>query len=74
MNIARRRYNLRRAGASIYGFELFGENITTYHHSTAIASFHPFDRIIVSQAVTENLTLLSKDRGLKKYKIKQQWV
>ncbi len=38
------------------------------HHSD------PFDRIIVSQAVTENLTLLSKDRGLKKYKIKQQWV
>jgi len=38
------------------------------HHSD------PFDRIIVSQAVTENLTLLSKDKGLKKYKIKQQWV
>jgi PIN domain nuclease of toxin-antitoxin system len=38
------------------------------HHSD------PFDRIIVSQAVTENLTLISKDKGLKKYKIKQQWV
>ncbi len=33
----------------------------------------PFDRLIVSQAIAENLTLISKDKGLKKYKIKQQW-
>lgn len=33
----------------------------------------PFDRIIVSQAISENFTLISKDKGLKKYKIKQQW-
>jgi len=37
------------------------------HHSD------PFDRIIVSQALTENLILISKDKGLKKYKIKQRW-
>lgn len=34
----------------------------------------PFDRLIVSQALSENLTLITKDKGLKKYKIKQQWV
>lgn len=33
----------------------------------------PFDRIIISQAIAENLTLVSKDKGFKKYKIKQQW-
>jgi PIN domain nuclease of toxin-antitoxin system len=37
------------------------------HHSD------PFDRLIVSQALSENLTLISKDKTLKKYKIKQQW-
>jgi PIN domain nuclease of toxin-antitoxin system len=37
------------------------------HHSD------PFGRITVSQAISENLTLISKDKGLKKYKIKQQW-
>jgi PIN domain nuclease of toxin-antitoxin system len=37
------------------------------HHSD------PFDRIIVSQAISENFTLTSKAKGLKKYKIKQQW-
>lgn len=33
----------------------------------------PFDRLIVSQAITEKLTLYSRDKGLKKYKIKQEW-
>ncbi len=37
------------------------------HHSD------PFDRLIVSQALTEKMTLITKDKGLKKYKIKQQW-
>jgi PIN domain nuclease of toxin-antitoxin system len=37
------------------------------HHSD------PFDRLIISQALAENLTLITKDKGLKKYKIKQQW-
>ena len=37
------------------------------HHSD------PFDRLTVSQALAENLTLITKDKGLKKYKIKQQW-
>lgn len=33
----------------------------------------PFDRIIISQSIAENLTLISKDKGFKKYKIKQHW-
>lgn len=37
------------------------------HHSD------PFDLLIGSRALAENLTLITKDKILKKYKIKQQW-
>ncbi len=37
------------------------------HHSD------PFDRVIVAQAMCEKLILITKDKGLKKYKMKQQW-
>ncbi|SDC62909.1 type II toxin-antitoxin system VapC family toxin [Pedobacter soli] len=33
----------------------------------------PFDRIIVSQALSENLILISRDKKLKNYKIKLLW-
>jgi PIN domain nuclease of toxin-antitoxin system len=33
----------------------------------------PFDRIIVSQAISEDLTLISRDKKLKNYKVKLQW-
>lgn len=33
----------------------------------------PFDRIIVAQGISENLTLISRDKKLKNYKIKLQW-
>jgi len=29
----------------------------------------PFDRLIISQAITENLTLITRDSALKKYKV-----
>jgi PIN domain nuclease of toxin-antitoxin system len=32
-----------------------------------------FDRLIVSQAISENLTLYSRDKGLKKYALQQEW-
>jgi PIN domain nuclease of toxin-antitoxin system len=38
-----------------------------FHHSD------PFDRLIISQAIAEDLILVTKDKGLKKYKVKQQW-
>ena len=37
------------------------------HHSD------PFDRLIISQAISENLILISRDKIIKKYKVKQQW-
>jgi PIN domain nuclease of toxin-antitoxin system len=50
----------------------------TYEHLLTLAKLpehhsDPFDRLIVSQAIAENLTLFSKDKLLKKYKIKQKW-
>lgn len=39
-------------------------------------NFHhrdPFDRIIISQALSEKLTILSKDEEFKKYKVKIEW-
>jgi PIN domain nuclease of toxin-antitoxin system len=52
--------------------------ILTYKHFLTLSKLplhhnDPFDRIIISQSITENLILLSKDKELKKYKIKQQW-
>ena len=33
----------------------------------------PFDRLIIAQAIAEDLILVTKDKALKKYKVKQQW-
>ena len=51
----------------------------TYDHLLTLSklpSHHrdPFDRLIISQAIAENLTLITRDKGFKKYKVKQQWV
>jgi PIN domain nuclease of toxin-antitoxin system len=37
------------------------------HHSD------PFDRLIISQAIAENLVLITRDKGFKKYMVEQQW-
>ncbi|MDQ8005680.1 MAG: type II toxin-antitoxin system VapC family toxin [Pedobacter sp.] len=33
----------------------------------------PFDRVIIAQALSEKLTLISKDKKMESYKIKQEW-
>jgi PIN domain nuclease of toxin-antitoxin system len=37
------------------------------HHSD------PFDRLIISQAIAENLVIITRDKGFKKYMVEQQW-
>ena len=49
-----------------------------YKHLTTLSklpNYHndPFDTLIISQAISEGLTLITRDKGLKKYKVKQQW-
>lgn len=38
-----------------------------YHHRD------PFDRIIISQGISEKLTILTKDVNFKKYRVKLMW-
>ena len=33
----------------------------------------PFDRIIISQNITEETVLITRDKAIRKYKIKQRW-
>jgi len=33
----------------------------------------PFDRLIIAQAVTEDLVVITRDKFFKKYKVKQFW-
>lgn len=42
---------------------------------STLPNYHgdPFDRLIISQAIAEKFILITRDKGLKKYKIKQQW-
>lgn len=37
------------------------------HHS------YPFDRLIISQAIAENLVIITRDKGFKKYMVEQLW-
>lgn len=50
----------------------------TYDHLLALSNLpnhhgDPFDRLIISQAISEKFVLITRDKGLKKYKVKQQW-
>ncbi len=46
---------------------LLALSVLPYHHND------PFDRLIISQSIAENLVLVSRDTQLKKYKVKIQW-
>jgi PIN domain nuclease of toxin-antitoxin system len=50
----------------------------TYEHLFALSNLprhhaDPFDRLIISQAICEKFILITRDKGLKKYKVKLQW-
>ena len=42
------------------------QNLPYYHRD-------PFDRIIIAQAIQENLTLISKDSAIRKYDVDSFW-
>ena len=60
----------------INGFELLP---ISFEHTVALTTldvYHndPFDRIIIAQAITENLVVISKDKNFSKYsKLKLLW-
>jgi PIN domain nuclease of toxin-antitoxin system len=50
----------------------------TYDHLITLSKLpnlhaDPFDRLIISQAISEDLILITHDKRIKKYKVKQQW-
>jgi len=50
----------------------------TYDHLIALSKLpnhhsDPFDRLIISQAIAEDLVIITRDKLFKKYKVKQQW-
>ena len=62
--------------------EIVNHNFTilpiTFEHTVELSSlyFHhrdPFDRLLISQAIIENLTLISADEVFDKYEIKRIW-
>lgn len=42
------------------------ENLPKHHGD-------PFDRLIISQAIAEDLIIITRDKLFKKYKVNQQW-
>jgi PIN domain nuclease of toxin-antitoxin system len=50
----------------------------TYEHLLTLSDLpnhhnDPFDRLIISQAIAEDLIVITRDKLFKKYKVKQQW-
>jgi len=57
------------------GFDILSIN---FEHTSLVSKlkFHhrdPFDRLIIAQAVIENLTIVSKDKSFDIYKVKRIW-
>lgn len=50
----------------------------SYHHSNALAELpmihqDPFDRMLIGQAIYENLTIITHDRKFESYDVKVLW-
>lgn len=55
--------------------ELIHINATHLDTLMELPNYHrdPFDRLIISQAISENLTIISKDEGFKQYDTNILW-
>ncbi len=56
----------------------FGIVPITFEHALTVSTLQfihrdPFDRLIVAQAMTDNMTIISKDEEIKKYEVKIMW-
>lgn len=59
-----------------YEFEILDVTIAQIENLPSFQKHHkdPFDHLLISQAITENLTLITKDSQFTKYKeLKTQW-
>ena len=48
--------------------EISERDVSTYFKLPKIKHKDPFDRLIIWQAINENITLISKDKEIKEYK------
>jgi PIN domain nuclease of toxin-antitoxin system len=46
---------------------------TVTYESIELVHRDPFDRILVAQAIAENMTIITKDENIQKYSIKTNW-
>lgn len=75
------RLNLGRPLADIFtiitetGFELLPIDLNHILTNTTLAFHHydPFDRIIIAQAITENLLIITKDEKFDLYPVSLKW-
>jgi PIN domain nuclease of toxin-antitoxin system len=68
-------YNELKDHAINSGFEILP---VTFEHTSILAGlefFHrdPFDRMIIAQAITEKLSIISKDANFQHYNVKNIW-
>ena len=61
--------------AASYGFRELPVSFAHAHRVSALPPIHrdPFDRLLVAQAMTEELTLVSRDRALAGYGVSVVW-
>ncbi|MBM4176371.1 MAG: type II toxin-antitoxin system VapC family toxin [Ignavibacteria bacterium] len=57
------------------GFDLLNINLDHLNRLCNLPFHHkdPFDRLIISQALTENIPIISSDEVFEKYKVKMIW-
>ena len=57
------------------GFEIIPISIEHALKVSTLEFIHrdPFDRLIIAQSITENLTIITKDEYIKKYNVKTIW-
>ena len=57
------------------GFQILGISINHLITYEPLELIHrdPFDRILVAQAIAENMMIITKDENIKKYEIKTSW-
>lgn len=57
------------------GFEIIPISIEHTLKVSTLEFIHrdPFDRLIIAQAITDNLTIITKDEHIEKYEVKTVW-
>jgi PIN domain nuclease of toxin-antitoxin system len=77
--IGRLKLNLKAPFATLIADSGFDELDVTFQHAAATGKLprhhaDPFDRLLIAQALTESLTIVSHDRQLQAYQVSALWI